>query len=116
MRRSVDVVLKRVPTQHVRIVNLHRFATKRQLILPQKPGTSTHEDTPQVDEGEESDKHVLVDREEVAAEMVGDRLQVAVDRVERMRSEGRGDCEKCNRTLGPALSCIVHPRKQSQTY
>ena len=34
-----------------------------------------------------------MDGEEVAGEVVGDGLEVAVDGVERVRREGRGDCK-----------------------
>ena len=51
MGGAVDVLLERVAAEHVAVVD---------------------EDAPAVDEGEEADKEVFVEGDEVAAEVIGD--------------------------------------------
>lgn len=66
---SVDVVLERVITDHVRIVNLNLLVSLDSSLTSDG---GTHEDGPQVDKGEESDEEVLVDGNEVHAEVIRD--------------------------------------------
>ena len=66
----VDDLLERVAGDHVGVVD---------------------EDGPEVDKDEEAEVEVALDGEEEDEQMVGHRLQVAVERVERVRREGSGD-------------------------
>ena len=60
---AVDDLLERVSGDHVRVVD---------------------EDGPEVDEDEEAEVEVALDGEEEDEQMVGHRLQIAVERVERV--------------------------------
>ena len=88
MGGTVDVVFQRMIANHVRIVNLNPLVS---LGSSRAAQGGTHKDGPQVDKGEESDEEVLVDGDEVHAEVIRDRLEVSVDRVERVRCERRGN-------------------------
>ena len=70
VRGPVDDRLERVAGDHVGVVD---------------------EDGPEVDEDEEAEVEVALDGEEEDEQMVGHRLQVAIERVERVRREGGGD-------------------------
>ena len=67
---AVDDLLERVSGDHVRVVD---------------------EDGPEVDADEQEEVELALEGEEVDEQVVGDRLEVAVERVERMRGERRGD-------------------------
>lgn len=54
-------------------------------------GGSTYENGPKVDESEQCEIHFLVERKEVGEHVIGDRLEVAIDGVERMRCERSRD-------------------------
>ena len=72
VRRVVDDRLERVSGDHVRVVD---------------------EDGPAVDDHEEAEVQLTVEGKEVDEEVVRDGLGVSVERVERVRREGRRDCE-----------------------
>ena len=73
--RAVDDLLQRVASDHIRVVD---------------------QDRPEVDEDEETEVELPVEREEIDEEVVGDRLGVAVKRMEGVRREGRRDCARHN--------------------
>ena len=70
VRGPVDVVLEARVADHVGVVD---------------------EDAPEVDESEESNEQVLVDRADVHAQVIRDRLRVPVHGVERVRRKWAGD-------------------------
>ena len=52
--------------------------------------STTHEDTPEVDENEQTDRRELVKREQEGEDMIRKRLRPAVDGMEGVRGIGGG--------------------------
>lgn len=90
VRRSIDVILQRMVTNHVRVVNLLQWRHQFVAITPRQAKV-THKDGPQVYKDEETNKHKLVDGENVDAEVVGHRLKVTIYRVKSVGCKGGGD-------------------------
>ena len=86
VRGTVDDRLERVSGDHVRVVD---------------------EDGPAVDDHEEAEVQLTVEREEVDEEVVRDGLGVSVERVERVRCEGRRDCGRHDQYRGQCM-CEKH--------
>jgi hypothetical protein len=79
MCRTVDDVLERVTTYHIRVMDL----LKTVIIGGRKnTGRHTYEDSPAVDCGEETQVEIAVHWEEVDIEVVWERLEVSIHRVE----------------------------------
>ena len=79
VRRAVDDRLERVSGDHVRVVD---------------------EDGPAVNDHEEAEVQLAVEGEEVDDEVVRDGLGVSVERMERVRCEGRRDCGRHDQYRG----------------
>jgi hypothetical protein len=100
---AVDDLFEKVAGDHVRVVDLEgernqksaeALRTRPEAGRSEEGRRGTHEDTPSVDKGEETDVELLVKGEDHGEEVVGEGLGVAVDGVEGVRGKRGWDYKR----------------------
>ena len=86
--RTIDDVFKWMPRNHLKMIMSSKATCVREAWTYVRV---MDEDRPEVDEHEEAQVEFAVEGDEVDEEVVGHRLEVAIERVERVGREGSGN-------------------------